>query len=302
VSSTLVPSCGIWWGASAGAGTDRTKSLATFEGVSSPTDIYHAYHKLGELFPTPLEISLARQAGHKRLLLINYKPEGGRTWAQVANGGSDAQLDAEAAYIKKNFPEKFFLTIHHEPEEEVRQTSGSGYTAQDYRAMYRHVIQRLRAKGVSNAVPVFNVMGTQTYGIQPWFDTLYPGDDVVSWIAADPYGCVSAKTCDSFANMMNRRFSTSTPWPGFYNWAQTKHPGKPIMLAEWGVFSNQGQTAKTNFINTVARDLPKFPALKAMVYFNSPSPRGDTLIYPGTAPAAAMQRLAASSLFTTQQP
>ena len=29
-----------------------------------------------------------------------------------------------------------------------------------------------------------------------------------------------------------------TKWAGFYKWATTVHPSKPLMLAEWGVTDN----------------------------------------------------------------
>lgn len=302
VSAILVPSCGIWWGATAGAGSDRTRSLADFESVSTSTDIYHAYHRLGQQFPTTLEVSLAHAGTHKRLLLLDFLPEGGHSWAQVANGASDAGIDTEARYIKSHFTDKFFMSIHHEPEEEVRATAGSGFTANDYRAMFRHVVQRFRSQGVNNIVYVMNYMGAPVYGVTPWFNSLYPGDDVVDWVAQDPYGCVSAKVCDNFANMMNRRFSVNSVWPGFYNWATANHPGKPMMLAEWGVFANQGTQAKTNFIKTVSLTLNQFPHLKAMVYFNSVSPRGDTLIRPGTPEATAMKQLASLTVFSQSVP
>jgi hypothetical protein len=302
VSSKLVPSCGVWWGATAGAGNDRAVSLSNFEKVSTRTDIYHSYHRLGQKFPTSQEISMAHARGHKRLLLLDFLPEGGHSWAQVARGASDSGIDAEARYIKSHFTDKFFMSIHHEPEEEVRPAAGSGHTAADFRAMFRHVVQRFRNDGVRNVVFVVDYMGTQSYSLKPWFKDLYPGDDVVDWIAEDPYGCVSAKVCDSFANTVNRRFSPHSPWPGFYKWATTNHPSKPIMLAEWGVFGNQGSAAKTKFIKTVPRTIGQFPKLKAIVYFNSDSPRGDTLIHPGTTAAAAMKQVGSMGVFSQTVP
>jgi hypothetical protein len=75
----------------------------------------------------------------------------------------DPELDRLAAHMRRTWTEPFFLTIHHEPEEEVREIPGSGYRADDYAAMFRHVVERLRAQGVVNAVRVFDVMGTAKY-------------------------------------------------------------------------------------------------------------------------------------------
>ena len=34
------------------------------------------------------------------------------------------------------------------------------------------------------------------------------------------------------------RTTDPAKFPGFYNWATTNHPGKPFILAEWGVHEN----------------------------------------------------------------
>ena len=59
---------------------------------------------------------------------------------------------------------------------------------------------------------------------------LYPGDDVVDWIAYDPYGFGGP---DGLRRSCSTR-PASRAGPGFYTWATRKAPGKPIMLAEWG--------------------------------------------------------------------
>ena len=94
----------------------------------------------------------SRNAPLRRILLLNWKPDIGRSWASVAAGSMDGQIDRLAAHIKATFPEKFFMVIHHEPEEEVRPAAGSGYTADDFRNMFRHVVKRFRADGVHNAL------------------------------------------------------------------------------------------------------------------------------------------------------
>ena len=55
---------------------------------------------------------------------------------------------------------------------------------------------------------------------------MYPGDDVVDWVAWDPYDfgeCHRARG-QSFAQ-------TIKP---FYDWLVDHHPNKPFMLAEYG--------------------------------------------------------------------
>ncbi len=277
VSELLVPSCGAWTGVAPGSFTDQPKpeALADFEAVTgAPVDVVHVYHRAGDRFPTARDLTLASQHGQRRLLMINYKPEGGHTWAQVADGAMDRELDEQAAHLLSTYREPFFLTIHHEPEEEVVPTAGSGFTADDYARMFRHVIERLRGHGVTNIVSVLNLMGYPTWGTQPWFEDLYPGDDVVDWIAWDPYACLAPdRPCGDFASIANLTFSED--WPGFYQWAVGTHPDKPLMLAEWGVNQNGDPRRAADFFDSVATQLPRYPAIKALLYFDSVETRVD---------------------------
>ncbi len=311
ISATLVPSCGVWWGIGANplAGESWDQALVNFENTQGRlSDLLHYYHVGAATFPTPGEIARASQGGRNRILLENWKPEQGRTWAQVAAGDPtvDAAIDREAAYLKSHYWAKFFLAIHHEPEDEVNPAAGSGYTAQDYRAMYRHVVQRLRADGVSNAVTVMDYMGAPKWGSQSWFNDLYPGDDVVDWIAEDPYSIgTSAPWRADFGGMVDRRDGSG--FPGFYSWATSRHPGKPIMLAEWGVTENPNNGgSKTAFFNSMLSDLRSYPAIKALVYWNAPSfpalANGATRIDSSSSALAAFRQLSQAGIFNSPRP
>ena len=132
--------------------------------------------------------------------------------------------------------------------------------------MYRHVVTLLRAEGVTNAVYVMNFMGFEAWSAVA--DTFYPGDDVVDWIAYDPYGFADQPT---FASLLNR---PSQDWPGFYDWAVARAPGKPIMLGEWGFDLVSQPTAPSVLDGAVSALRTQFPMLKALVYWND---RTDTL-------------------------
>lgn len=282
VSADLVPACGLWWGVAPSelTGVPRREALRQFESdVGRPVDVYHAYHRDAALFPTAEEVSLARDPQARRLLLLNWKPSTTASWRAVADGAVDDRLDALARHITATFPERFFLTIWHEPENDVVPAPGSGMTARDYADMYRHVVTGLRERGVTNAVTVMTYMGSPEWGVAPWFPELYPGDDVVDWIGVDPYiYAVPRGNIDGgFRDIVDRK---GPGWPGFYTWAQSTFPDKPIMVGEWGVFHSEERPERKAWVfRTVSRDIHRFPAIKALIYYDSPrAPKGDTRI------------------------
>ncbi|MFF5206634.1 glycoside hydrolase family 26 protein [Streptosporangium sp. NPDC000396] len=278
VTAKLIPSCGAWWGIAPEIFTGRRpgRALERVERrMGRPAHIMHVYHRGPELFPTAEEQRIARDPHGRRLLLVNWKPSFDRTWAEIAGGALDQRIDRLADHILKSFPERFFLTVHHEPENDVREDPGSGMTAEDYAAMFRHVVLRLRQRGVKNAITVMTYMGAPNWAAKPWFEKLYPGDDVVDWVAMDPYVDDRVRTFDGLVNKTREEFAG---WPGFYRWMQWRFPAKPIMVAEWGVFERHDQPwFKESYFSAVRQEMRFYPQIKALVYFDSPrAPRGDT--------------------------
>ena len=272
LGAKLVPTCGILWGAAPAAFDfgDRLALTRTFEANQGrPIDVYHGYKSDGILFPSAAEIAIANDPTTPRLLLINWRPDTTHTWKSVAQGGSDARIDKLAAYIKTAYNKPFFMAIWHEPEHFVNATAGSGMEATDYRDMVRHVISRLRAQGVTKVVFVQIYQGYPRFATLSWWPNLYPGDDVIDWIASDSYnsGKSTGYNSGDFTTMVNR---VKANWNGFYNWATTNHPGKPLMLGEWGVFYQPTDPSRQAwFFGNVQANLSKYPALKMMSYFNA---------------------------------
>jgi beta-mannanase len=132
-------------------------------------------------------------------------------------------------------------------------------TAADYAAMYRHVVLRLRFRGVANAIFVMDYSATAGFGTKSWFPRLWPGDDVVDWVGYSAFGPAGT----SLSSLVNR---ASSKWPGFYTWATTTHPTKPLMLAEWGIYGSTSATAKAASFASVAAEVPQFPLIRAFVY------------------------------------
>ncbi len=304
VGPKLIPTCGVLLGAAPAAktGTGRTAAMSSFEsevGVDQP--IYHAYHSgVGSLFPTAEEIAIAHEAGDPHLLFLNWKPSVA-SWASIANGNAtvDRYLDKLATYIKANFTDPFYFTIHHEPENDVVERPGSGYEAEDYAAMYRHVVLRLRDDGVTNLVTVMDYMAYAPWDKQSWWPALYPGDDVVDWIGWDMYGYSTpgGYGYGDFAEMLNRGATAS--WPGIYPWAAEHFPTKPFMVAEWGIWydaKDPGHQAAV--FDSVASELAQYPQIKAMVYFDTPNAGGrNSLISTTPQSLASYQAMARQPMF-----
>lgn len=277
VSPLLVPSCGAWLGTSVPSldGTfDHETGLAEYIAATGhDPDIVHLYERGDTGFPTAEQIRLIeRDSGSDRLFYFSWKPSVDLTWREVADGGADATIDAVAERLIE-FGEPMFLTVFHEPENDVVATPGSGMTTADYVDMYRHVVLRLRDAGVRNAVFVMTYMGFDRWATM--VDELYPGDDVIDWIGYDPYGRL---TDDAFGDFINR--PDGDAWPGFYSWATTKAPGTPIMLAEWGfdlARHDESPDLLADAVDTLRSD---YPEIAALVYWNGLGERVDARLSP----------------------
>ena len=265
--------------------------------------IFHSYHKGNEQFPTAAEIAMMRDPAKPRTMLTNWKVDYGTTWAGVARGTADARIDKLSAYIKANVSEKFFMVLHHEPEAAVNQKAGSGMTAKDYAAMYRHTVQRMRANGVTNVLFTMAYMNYEQWNNASWWKDLYPGDDVVDWLGVDSYNNAQPggfHTGD-FLYLANRT-TDKTLFPGWYTWASTQHPTKPLMIAEWGVYDESpviNGANKAAVFDTVLPQLAMLPKIKALVYFETESDQAGRDIRPDDTPEAlaAFRKIAADPRF-----
>jgi len=307
VDAKLVPTCGVLWGAAAGSftGVPSETAIRTWEAtVGRTASIFHTYAKGDQLFPTTDEMAMAREAGKPRILMLNWKVAYGTTWAKAASGAVDARIDREIAYLKANFSEKFYLVIHHEPENDVDATAGSGNTAKDFAAMFRHVVDRFRAKGVTNAIFTLTYMSYEKWNNMSWWYDLYPGDAWVDWIALDAY--VNAQPGgfhNGDFNYLVNRTTDATKFPGYYKWVTTQHPNKPFMVSEWGVFEYKADPSKKAAIYAkVLQQLKALPAIKGLMYFDAPNPPGggDTRVDSSPQALAEFKKIAADPIFNVK--
>jgi hypothetical protein len=226
ISDTLVNSCRPWLGAAA-EGNPQTSSdpISQFTYLESlvghPLDIFHDYHPAGSLPLNSNEIYFAKRSN--TYIYVNWKPASNWLDADGGNATINAQIDQAAASIKSVAPNKIFLTIWHEPENDVSAfdntteqnacdsdpefgaLKGSAGTPAQYTAMWQNVENRFAADGVTNVVYVMNYMN-----YRPWqclVTYLWPGNNLVNWVTFEAY---STSDSDTWTSVVSRMYNLLT--------------------------------------------------------------------------------------------
>ena len=135
-------------------------------------------------------------------------------------------------------------------------------TPREFVPAWRHVVRIFRKVGALNARFVW-------CGIAAHFKTghaqaYYPGDRYVNWIAADGYNWYPAK---------HKWTGYRSIFSSFYHWAR-RH-GKPLMIAETGSMEDPHASGrKAKWMTRARKWVHAHHHLKALVYFDSVSPKG----------------------------
>jgi hypothetical protein len=135
-----------------------------------------------------------------------------------------------------------------------------------YRRAYRHVVDRVRARGAFNIKWMFHT-NNYSYPLDTWnfAPAYYPGSDYVDWLGLSVYG-------QQFNDEPNPDIPSLVDWP--YKELAALDPQKPIMIAEFATgdfpFSaDQLGMRKPEWIKE-ALDLfrTRYPRIKAAVYWH----------------------------------
>lgn len=277
------PAAGAWLGAWTSPNTGVSIEEREAQ-IGRRYAIVHAYHDWNNRFPTESEQSLAREG---RILFLAVEPRiyGTDTivpWREIAAGDHDTAIDAMAMRVRE-FGRPLFIDFAHEPEENTAMG-----TPAEFAAAFRHLRARFDAAGASNVAWVWTVMGYSGHEWQ-YSGGLYPGDDVIDWIAWDPYNWYRCH---------------GSPWrgfaekvSGFYDWLIAHgHGDKPFMLAEFGSAEHDDDPLAKGAWFDGARDALRrgeFPNLKALVYFDSRPSECDWRLDTSQASLDGFRRLAA---------
>ncbi|MEI6351104.1 MAG: glycosyl hydrolase [Verrucomicrobiota bacterium] len=138
-----------------------------------------------------------------------------------------------------------------------------------YKRAYRHVVDRVRARGAKNVAWVFHAIN---YSIPQdnWnlIAQYYPGAAYVDWLGFSVYG-------EQYIDDKWVSFLPLLEWP--YKEICALDPTKPVMLAEWGVGEFPTKGSKPAFIKEAFEAMrTKFPRLKAAVFWNERWQNEDT--------------------------
>ena len=156
------------------------------------------------------------------------------TWAAVAGGSNDTQLNSIAAAVQAGGQPCF---IEYEAEPDDGGKIGGGGTlgsAADHVSAFQHVSTVLRAGAPGLIATCWTVSGGNSTS-QP----TYPGDAYVDWICVDPYDSTLSKgsatnTCSPFVTWLN----TDPLAVGGGSGSGGGH-GKPLGIMETGVQDSQ---------------------------------------------------------------
>lgn len=257
-----IPARGAYFGAYTFAGKEgRQASITSLEQqIGRKFDIDHRFYRWDSAFPTPEDQSTAQQG---RIAFWNWSSLLGNgtqvSWADIAAGKQDDVIDARAAAVRA-FGHPIFLAFQHEPGGQVGRSTGDAGTAEDYRNAWRHIIERFRSRQVTNVSWTWILTAFAFAKGNP--DGMYPGDDVIDWIAADGYN-----SFDCFGGRQHWRLFKEI-YSDFYAWGRKHH--KPLMSAEYGSVEDPAKPGrKGDWFRDLGQTLQQWPEFKALVYFNS---------------------------------
>lgn len=296
VDDKLVNHCRMWFGANVGQYKEAEKGtrnqIAHFEKrIGRQVDIVHTYHGIGDNALTEDEYYFIRRPD--TILFTNWKPAA--RWKDAAGGNEavNATIDQMARSIQNAAPQKIFLTIYHEPEDQVEGgTSCASYSNKekagvpsDYRAMWRNIRSRFDALGVDNVVWVMNYMGYERW--QCLVNDMWPGNELVDWIMWNSYANKQTTWPDAPLRLYDFLTANSTP--------EHDYLSKPWGLGEFGAWNKDVAFVLEQFeaMRRTLEDEAVMPRLRAYVVFDNRDSRvGYTNGKPDPAKQAAFNRVA----------
>lgn len=145
----------------------------------------------------------------------------------------------------------------------IKGESGNTFEGPEtFKKAYRHIVDRVRARGASNIIWVFHV-NNYSWPQENWnlVQQYYPGSKYVDWLGLSVYA-------KQYRNEPWADFKSLLEWP--YLEVCALDPDKPVMLAEWGVGEFPPKGRKARWVAEAFREMnpAKYPRLKAAVFWH----------------------------------
>lgn len=271
----LVNPCRPWLGAA--ANTYSTAPIGNYElqvqehekVIGRQIEIAHTYNSVGKNTLNSDDHFFINRPN--TLLYKNWKPASKWADADGSNSTVNAGIDKMADSIKSYAPKKIFLTIHHEPENDVSSGAsgcsvykGNVGTPAQYRAMWQNVRKRFDARGATNVVWAMNYQNYAPFNCM--VDDLYPGNNLVDWIMFNAYGYGNSGTflraeanIRRFHDLMAANQSSSMDVNA-----------KPWGIIEWNIHDMSSANAQQYYVDM--KDIANqktFPKVKAYIVYDA---------------------------------
>ena len=235
--------------------------------MGRPLAILHAFSGFADPFPAKTLAAIDRNGS---IPLLDWHCG---SLAEINAGKHDGLIHAYAKGVRA-FGKPLFLRWYWEMNLDKHKAKscdafGAGPA---FVAAWRRIRTIFSAEGATNAAFVWCPSGHGD--VTPY----YPGDAYVDWVAADKFDRMAQGEA-AFATMFGRFLATLPTH------------GKPFMVGATGAPAAD----QAAFIRGIARDAPKFPQIKAIMYFDAPGKHGFQLQGEGL---AAFRALAADPYFT----
>jgi hypothetical protein len=192
--------------------------------------------------------------------VVTWEPNG-YTLASIANGDHDAFIRDWASGAAA-WGGRIYLRPMHEMNGDWYDWGRgvNGNTPSDFIRAWRHMHDIFVQQGATNVKWVWSP--NVTYGSQYPLADLYPGNAYVDWLGLDGYNWgldphLGHPTWQSFADIFGATYAEVTALA----------PGKPLMIAETASTENGGNKAEW-ILTTFLHDIPRYPALRAAIWFN----------------------------------
>ncbi|HEX3561703.1 MAG TPA: glycosyl hydrolase [Solirubrobacterales bacterium] len=131
---------------------------------------------------------------------------------------------------------------------------GKGHPARAYKQAWRHIVSVFRALGANNVRWVWSPYVSN--GGHLLFERYFPGDRWVDWVGLDGFNWGSSRAWQSFGKIFGNSYRTLC-----------RMTDRPMMIPETGSTEEGGDKAAW-VLNALGRALPRFPRIRALVWFN----------------------------------